>query len=112
MDLYFPPSEGVDIIAEPGRFYAASAFTLATNIHSKRETQNHAMYYINDGVYGSFNCIFYDHAVVSPQPFVVSYSYFIYRVHIIIIIFIEHGKTYIGLKVYSFPKNIYLNNVC
>jgi len=25
------------------------------------------MYYINDGVYGSFNCILYDHAVVHPE---------------------------------------------
>ena len=24
------------------------------------------MYYINDGLYGSFNCLFYDHAVVAP----------------------------------------------
>lgn len=26
------------------------------------------MYYINDGVYGSFNCILYDHQVIVPQP--------------------------------------------
>lgn len=24
------------------------------------------MYYVNDGVYGSFNCILYDHAHVMP----------------------------------------------
>lgn len=24
------------------------------------------MYYINDGVYGSFNCLLYDHAEVEP----------------------------------------------
>lgn len=24
------------------------------------------MYYVNDGVYGSFNCILYDHAHVKP----------------------------------------------
>ncbi|XP_075222924.1 ornithine decarboxylase-like isoform X2 [Lycorma delicatula] len=72
LDLHFPPSEGINIIAEPGRFYAASAFTLATNIHSKRDSVNNSMYYINDGVYGSFNCILYDHAVVSPQPFMVN----------------------------------------
>ncbi|VEN58881.1 unnamed protein product [Callosobruchus maculatus] len=28
----------------------------------------HRMYYINDGVYGSFNCILYDHQVVQPKP--------------------------------------------
>lgn len=26
------------------------------------------MYYINDGVYGSFNCILYDHQRVTAQP--------------------------------------------
>ena len=25
------------------------------------------MYYVNDGVYGSFNCVLYDHYV--PEPF-------------------------------------------
>lgn len=28
------------------------------------------MYYINDGVYGSFNCVLYDHYV--PEPYFVS----------------------------------------
>uniref|UniRef100_A0A1B6M882 ornithine decarboxylase n=1 Tax=Graphocephala atropunctata TaxID=36148 RepID=A0A1B6M882_9HEMI len=64
LDDYFPLSTGVSVIAEPGRFYVASAYTLATLVHSKRDT----MYYINDGVYGSFNCILYDHAVVHPVP--------------------------------------------
>ena len=26
------------------------------------------MYYTNDGVYGSFNCIMFDHAVAEPLP--------------------------------------------
>nr|QXT59670.1 ornithine decarboxylase 1 [Recilia dorsalis] len=64
LDDYFPESLGVQVIAEPGRFYVASAYTLATLVHSKRDT----MYYINDGVYGSFNCILYDHAIVKPVP--------------------------------------------
>jgi len=67
----------VEIIAEPGRFYVASAFTLITQIHSKRDVKMEGddedspvksfMYYINDGVYGSFNCVLYDHAVVHPE---------------------------------------------
>lgn len=70
------------MIAEPGRFYVASAFTLATNIHSKRSvrtdensptTVTHNMYYINDGVYGSFNCLLYDHQHVTPIPLKVKY---------------------------------------
>lgn len=68
LDEFFPVSEGVQVIAEPGRFYVAAAYTLAANIHSKRVAPSHTMYYINDGVYGSFNCVLYDHAVVNPQP--------------------------------------------
>lgn len=49
------------MIAEPGRYFVASAFTLATNIVAKREVTDDndslvsTMYYINDGLYGSFN---------------------------------------------------------
>ncbi|OXU29989.1 hypothetical protein TSAR_001106 [Trichomalopsis sarcophagae] len=76
LDEYFP-TDDVHIIAEPGRFYVASAFTLATAIHSKRSVRadgnspgnvTHTMYYINDGVYGSFNCLLYDHQHVTPIP--------------------------------------------
>lgn len=35
VDLYFPPSTGVSIIAEPGSYFVSSAFTLAVNIVSK-----------------------------------------------------------------------------
>lgn len=76
LDRYFPDGCGVDIIAEPGRYYVASAFTLATRIHGRRELTSDDengssnvtsyFYYINDGVYGSFNCMLYDHAEVTP----------------------------------------------
>ena len=82
LDEYFPRGCGVEIIAEPGRFYVASAFTLITQIHSKRDVKTEGddedstaksfMYYINDGVYGSFNCVLYDHAVVRPETLRVS----------------------------------------
>lgn len=48
------------MIAEPGRYFVDSAFTLATNIVAKREVIDDndslvsTMYYINDGIYGSF----------------------------------------------------------
>lgn len=55
---YFP-EEGVKIIAEPGRYYVASALSLAVNVIGKQAIQNNGhrwiMYYINDGVYGSFS---------------------------------------------------------
>ncbi|XP_069462076.1 ornithine decarboxylase isoform X2 [Ambystoma mexicanum] len=80
LDKYFPAGSGVKIIAEPGRYYVASSFTLAVNIIAKKVMFNELlgsdedggsddktlMYYVNDGVYGSFNCILYDHAHVNP----------------------------------------------
>ncbi|XP_005372422.1 ornithine decarboxylase, partial [Microtus ochrogaster] len=88
LDKYFPPDSGVRVIAEPGRYYVASAFTLAVNIIAKKmvwkeqtgsddedeSNEQTFMYYVNDGVYGSFNCILYDHAHVKallpkrPKP--------------------------------------------
>jgi ornithine decarboxylase len=83
LDMYFPESSGVRIIAEPGRFFVASAFTLAVNIIAKRRVAGNSkaendgvpdqneepsfMYYVNDGVYGSFNCLLYDHAEVKAN---------------------------------------------
>jgi ornithine decarboxylase len=76
------PAEEVRVIGEPGRFFAASTHTLAVSVCSRRvlaadgpREVPHAddlrfLYYINDGVYGSFNCIFFDHA--QPQPRVLS----------------------------------------
>ncbi|CAF1176112.1 unnamed protein product [Didymodactylos carnosus] len=72
LDEHFPVQCGVRIIAEPGRYYVASAYTLATNIIASREMidpgtdEKKLMYYVNDGVYGSFNCVLYDHYV--PEP--------------------------------------------
>ena len=37
LDKYFPSDSGVRIIAEPGRYYVASAFTLAVNIIAKKK---------------------------------------------------------------------------
>lgn len=77
LDIYFPVDSGIKIIAEPGRFFVASAFTLITNIIAKREVmipnegeleERTFMYYLSDGVYGSFNCLIFDHAEVTPYP--------------------------------------------
>jgi len=76
LEEHFPPECGVTIIAEPGRYFVASAFTLCTNIIAKRDVISEednepcSMYYVNDGVYGSFNCLIFDHAEVMPIPLV------------------------------------------
>lgn len=73
IDTFFPADCGVKIIAEPGRYYVSSAFTLITNIHSKKvctdiaTKHSNMMYYINDGVYGSFNSQLYDHQICVPK---------------------------------------------
>ena len=72
LDKHFPSEEGVQVIAEPGRYYVASAYTLVTRIHSIRTVRGHRMYYINDGVYSSFNAILYDHYEVTAVPLDVS----------------------------------------
>ncbi|KAJ9084838.1 Ornithine decarboxylase [Entomophthora muscae] len=60
--LYLQDFPGIEIISEPGRYFVTSAFTLATRVCSKRDIRNNkAMYYINDGIYGSFNCVYFDH---------------------------------------------------
>jgi ornithine decarboxylase len=74
LDDYFPTS--VRVIAEPGRFYVASAFTIATNVIARRTTQDPIskelsyMLYLNDGVYGNFSSIMFDHQ--HPVPHVLS----------------------------------------
>ena len=71
LEDYFPPS--VRIIGEPGRYYVASAFTLACNVIARREIQDFAtgkssyMLYLNDGVYGNFSGIMFDHQHPVPH---------------------------------------------
>lgn len=91
---HFPPERGVDIIAEPGRFFAESCATLVCQVFGRRcRTAPPAAaatavapslspaaatsaslepsvfdYYITDGLYGSFNCIMYDHAQPTARP--------------------------------------------
>jgi ornithine decarboxylase len=73
LDDFFYDVNELKVIAEPGRFFVASAYTLACNIHSKKIIYSHdeeklktIMYFITDGVYGSFNCMLYDHQESFP----------------------------------------------
>jgi ornithine decarboxylase len=71
----------ITIIAEPGRYFVSTAYTLAVNVTSRRvigrdtiitdNGQNEHpsfMYYVNDGMYGAFNCITFDHQIPIPIP--------------------------------------------
>ena len=37
LEEYFPTGSNIRVIAEPGRYYVASAYTLATNVIASRE---------------------------------------------------------------------------
>ncbi|KAI8549389.1 hypothetical protein RHMOL_Rhmol06G0021000 [Rhododendron molle] len=65
---YFMNEPGLTVISEPGRFFAESAFTLATNIIGKRVRGELREYWINDGIYGSMICNLTKHATVNA-PF-------------------------------------------
>lgn len=74
VDRYFDGIE-VRVIGEPGRYFVAAAYTLVCKVFSKREVRKSdgrlekVMYYINDGAYGSFNCLLYDHITVKAIHF-------------------------------------------
>eukprot|EP00658_Telonema_sp_P-2_P010159 TRINITY_DN13827_c0_g1_i2.p1 TRINITY_DN13827_c0_g1~~TRINITY_DN13827_c0_g1_i2.p1 ORF type:complete len:455 (+),score=74.87 TRINITY_DN13827_c0_g1_i2:338-1702(+) len=85
IDEHFDKHQEIQIIAEPGRFFAHAAATLATRVIARRlisgegcasgEEFSHpdkpaALYYLGDGVYGSFNCILFDH-YTPPIPTVL-----------------------------------------
>lgn len=67
-------SSGITIIAEPGRFYARGAYTLACRVISKRRQMTSAaaagipdMLYQNDGIYGNFMNVIMEKEVMVPR---------------------------------------------
>lgn len=75
IEKYFGDVENVRIIAEPGRFFCTSSHTLVTSVIGVKDCINEATkekeykYTINESVYGSFNCIIFDHAHPQILPF-------------------------------------------
>ena len=70
LDISFSDIEDLEIIAEPGRFFATSCGTLVTNIICRKmitdtEGEKNINYYINSSLYGLFNNIIFDKAI--PQ---------------------------------------------
>jgi len=58
----------VRFIAEPGRYFASAATSVATKIYARKGGNggNQALY-VDDGVYGTFNSVLYDHAKPVPK---------------------------------------------
>lgn len=73
LDEFFPSGSDIDIIAEPGRYYVATAFTIACNVIARRTVEDPTldgkgyMVYVNDGVYGNFSSIMFDHQHPVPH---------------------------------------------
>jgi ornithine decarboxylase len=73
LEEHFPVEFGnVRVIAEPGRYFSEGACSLYTCVYGKRERQveaKHQMeYWLTDGLYGSMNCVIYDHAELIAKP--------------------------------------------
>jgi len=73
------PDPNITIIAEPGRYFASECVVLVTTVIARRERtlpresdgetpETYVDYYISDGIYGSFNNMFFDYASPSPVP--------------------------------------------
>jgi len=73
IDKYFADIEDLKLIAEPCRFFVTRSHTLVFNVIGKKKLiengETKFLYYMNEGVYGSFNCIVYDGAVPEIFPF-------------------------------------------
>jgi len=64
----------IQFIAEPGRYFAERTHTLVLNVIGKKtiteeDGEKRIVYYLNDGIYGSFNCVYFDHAKPVILPF-------------------------------------------
>jgi len=75
IEAFFPDYEakGIEFIAEPGRYFAQRTHTLVMNVIGKKivmdKDEKTIVYYLNDGIYGSFNCIMFDHERPTILPF-------------------------------------------
>jgi len=57
---YYTNSE-IEIIAEPGRFFVATAAVAVVEINGKAIRNNKVYYYVNDGTYNTFSGVIFDH---------------------------------------------------
>ena len=60
----------IKFIAEPGRYFTEATHTLVLNVIAKKTEENVIKYYLSDGIYGSFNCINYDHQTPELIPII------------------------------------------
>ena len=67
-------NENIKFIAEPGRYFVQKTHTLVMNVIGKKviyeNNEKIISYFVNDGLYGSFGCIIFDHA----KPVILPYN--------------------------------------
>lgn len=61
----------LQIMGEPGRFFSSGFYTLVTNVIGKKEYSEDGVkgfkYYLDEGIYGAFNCIVFDHVDINLE---------------------------------------------
>lgn len=81
LDTYFSPLSGVQVLAQPGSFYVASAFSLAVSVIGKKmvnrcwdslapgenNEDTEFLYHMNEGVYGPFSCKLLGNSIAAPS---------------------------------------------
>lgn len=63
--LAFPTER---VLAEPGRYISAPAMTLLTSVVGRAERAGVPWYYLDDGVYGSYSGVLFDHCEYAVIP--------------------------------------------
>ncbi len=75
IDELYGEDTPIKFIAEPGRYFVTSSHTLVVSVINKKEFTDKEtgvkknVYYISDGVYGTFSGVVYDYAKFELLPF-------------------------------------------
>jgi diaminopimelate decarboxylase len=75
IDELYGEDTTIKFIAEPGRYFVTSSHTLVVSVINKKELMDKEtntkknVYYISDGVYGTFSGLVYDYAKFELLPF-------------------------------------------
>jgi ornithine decarboxylase len=57
----------INFIAEPGRYFASSAYTIVAKVINRKIYTDKTIYYINEGVYGCFN-----NTLTDKEPIIIN----------------------------------------
>lgn len=62
------PASEIRFIAEPGRYFVSASTIISTKVYARKGGKSkYQALYVDDGVYGSFNNVVYDHALPVPK---------------------------------------------